>query len=98
MTRARAMISESPGVMLGALRADVGVARKCPIYVMGRARPQKVGCSELVRVTRLLAGLFARVTLLRWIGRDPPVSKPSSHPARSTQKPAYGNLLLVVTY
>ena len=38
----------------------------------------------------LLAGLFARVTLLRWIGRDPPVSKPSSLPFRSPRKPAYG--------
>ena len=44
----------------------------------------------------LLAGLFTRGTLLRWIGRDPPVSKPSSPPFRSTRKPAYGNLL--VTY
>ena len=39
----------------------------------------------------LLAGLFTRGTL-----RDPPVSKPSSPPFRSTRKPAYGNLL--VTY
>ena len=46
----------------------------------------------------LLAGLFTRVTLLQSTGADHRSSNPSSYLARSTQKPAYGNLLLVVTY
>ena len=44
----------------------------------------------------LLAGLFARVTFVQSSWADRRSSKPSSHLARSTQKPAYGNLL--VTY
>ena len=43
-----------------------------------------------------LTGLGECMDVQLNIGRDPPVSKPSSYLARSTQKPAYGNLL--VTY
>ena len=43
-----------------------------------------------------LAGLFTRVTFVQSSWGDPRSSKPSSYLARSTRKPAYGNLL--VTY